>query len=125
MDKSGKIWGSTSKIFTGNNVEIHRIIGKKGGISSMHAHVHKHSMFYVECGSIAVEVEKNEYKLTDRTILHSGESTILRPSEYHRFEVLENATVCYEIYWVELDPDDIVRRDVGTIKATRPRKRKR
>jgi len=116
MDKSGKVWGETSKIFSKNNVEVYRIVGKKGGKSSSHKHTFKLSSFFVEKGSIAIEVEKNDYDLTDRTILKAGETTIIRPNEYHLFEVLEDDTVCYEFYWVELDHSDIQRKGCGSIK---------
>ena len=38
--------------------------------------------------------------------------TVAKPGTYHRFKALED-TICYEIYWVELDPSDIERDDVG------------
>ena len=110
----GKIWGCTSAIFSKNNVEIHRIKGVKGGRSSTHKHTAKFSMFWVEAGSVKISIEKNEYKLIDSTTLKQAESTIIKPGEYHYFEILENNTICYEIYWVEIDPDDISRRDCGS-----------
>ena len=112
----GKIWGTTSKIFSKNNVEVYRIVGKKGGKSSSHKHTFKLSSFFVEKGSIAIETEKNDYDLTDRTTLKTGESTMIKPNEYHLFEILEEGTVCYEFYWVELDSADIERKDCGSIK---------
>ena len=116
MDVSGKIWGVTSKIFAQNNVEVHRIATKAGGMSSMHTHKHKVSMFFVESGTIRVVVEKKDYDLVDVTELTAGQSTIVKPGEYHRFESVTDA-ICYEIYWVTLDPDDINRRDVGSIQV--------
>lgn len=118
MDVSGKVWGQTSKIFSKNNVEVYRIEGKRGGTSSMHRHTSKISQFFVEEGSIAVLIEKNDYDLTDRTVLSKGQSTIVKPNEYHKFEILEDNTVCYEFYWVELDGDDIERRDCGLLDET-------
>jgi quercetin dioxygenase-like cupin family protein len=115
MQINGKVWGHTSPIFSKNNVEIHRILGKKGGRSSTHKHCSKHSMFQVESGIIKVVIEKNSYELTDITVLHAGESIVINPDEYHYFEVLEDNSVAYEIYWVEIDVNDIERRDVGTI----------
>lgn len=115
MNKSGKIWGETSNIFSKNNVEVYRIQGKKGGKSSNHKHTFKLSSFFVEKGSIAVFIEKNDYNLTDKTILNSGESTVIKPNEYHWFEILEDDTVCYEFYWVELDSSDIQRKNCGSI----------
>ena len=116
MDKSGKIWGETSKVFSKNNVEVYRIHGKKGGKSSNHKHTFKLSMFLVEKGSILIETEKNDYALVDKTILKAGESTIILPNEYHLFEILEDNTICYEFYWVELDSSDIQRKDCGSIQ---------
>ena len=48
----------------------------------------------------------------DETVISDGEITIVKPGAYHRFEALED-TICYEIYWVDLDHSDIVRMDVG------------
>ena len=112
----GKCWGTTSPIFNKNNVEIHRITGIKGARSSTHSHTSKLSMFFVERGKIAIIVEKNDYKLIDKTVLCTGQSTIIRPHEFHRFEVLEDDTICYEIYWTEIDPNDIVRKDCGSLE---------
>ena len=115
MDKSGKVWGFTSKIFSKNNVEIHRIVGLNGGKSSMHRHTSKWSMFFVERGGLQILIEKNDYPLTDKTFLIEGQSIIIRPNEYHSFEIMEPGTVAYEIYWTELNPDDIERKNSGTI----------
>jgi quercetin dioxygenase-like cupin family protein len=115
MDISGKIWGSTSRIFSKNNVEVYRIFGKKGGKSSAHKHVYKMSSFFVEQGSIVIETEKNDYNLVDRTTLKAGQSTTIKPGEFHSFEILEDETICYEFYWVELNSDDIIRKNCGSI----------
>jgi len=116
MDISGKVWGCTSKLFSKNNVEIFRIVGKTGGKSSMHKHSHKYSMFFVEKGRIKVVIEKNDYDLVDETILEPHQSMTIKPEEYHRFEVLDNDSICYEIYWTELDTNDIIRRDCGSLE---------
>jgi len=116
MEIYGKIWGTTSRLFCKNNVEICRITGVKGGESSTHKHCSKHSMFYVEYGSIMVSVTK-DYGLIDKTILMAGQTTTLLPGEFHKFEVLEDNTICYEIYWVELDVADIERKDHGGMRA--------
>lgn len=113
MDISGKVWGTTSVIFNDSNVQVCRIVGKIGGRSSNHKHQSKLSMFFVEKGSIKVVIEKKDYNLVDTTVLTTGQSTIIKPNEFHYFEVLEEGTVCYEIYWTKLDNDDITRKDVG------------
>jgi len=109
---SGKIWGETSEIFCKNNVEIHRIEGKKGGFCSKHKHVHKYNIFFVESGGIKVSTWKKDYDLVDETRLFSQESTTIAPGEFHQFEVIADCVV-YEIYYTELSGNDIIRESVG------------
>jgi len=115
LHKQGKVWGSTQPLFFKNNVEIHRIETNKEGYCSKHKHDFKYNCFYVESGKMKITTWKNDYDLVDETILHSGEATTVPPGEYHMFEALED-TVCYEIYWVELNSDDIKRENVGGSK---------
>ena len=119
MEISGKVWGKTSKIFGFNNVEVHRVEAVCGGISSTHVHQHKHSMFLVESGIIKIKVKKNDYDLTDTTILKKGESTIIPLGEWHSFEIISKKATFFEIYWVALDPNDILRENVG--RLSRPK----
>ena len=112
LHKQGKIWGETQSLFNKNNVEIHRIETKKGGYCSKHKHNYKYNCFYVEKGKLEITVWCNGYDLVDKTILSTGEATTVPPTEYHMFKALED-TVCYEIYWVELSKDDIVRENCG------------
>jgi mannose-6-phosphate isomerase-like protein (cupin superfamily) len=69
-------------------------------------------MFFVESGSIEVHVWKNDYDLIDVTELVSGEMTVVKPGEFHKFVSTDNSVV-YEIYWTELNEGDIVRKDSG------------
>lgn len=110
--KAGKIWGNTKSLFAKNNVEIHRIEIGSGGVCSKHKHDHKFNLFYVESGSLEVRVWKNAYDLVDKTMLFAGDTTVVPPGEYHQFCALTEC-VAYEVYWVELDPEDISRETVG------------
>lgn len=114
--KSGKVWGHTRALFAKSNVEIHRIDVAEGGFCSKHKHEHKWNMFFVERGTLFLEVWKKDYDLCDTTTLSSGESMAVAPGEYHRFRALTDV-VAYEIYWVELSANDIARENVGGIKA--------
>ena len=114
MNKQGKIWGSTSEIFNKNNVEVHRIVGNFNTYCSKHKHEHKFNMFFVESGSITIQIWKNDYELIDETILQNGESCIVAPGEYHKF-VVNKDCVAYEFYWVEINSKDIVRESVGGV----------
>ena len=113
---AGKVWGNTQKIFARNNVEFHRIFVKEGGYCSNHCHKHKHNGFWVERGALSVEVAKNDYGLVDVTLLMAGDYMEVAPGEFHRFKALQD-TVAYEIYFVELDANDIVREDHGGVKT--------
>jgi len=113
--KQGKLWGETTSLFNKNNVEIHRLSGKKSGYSSEHKHRFKFNMFYVESGEIEVIVWKDPSGKVDSTILSKGEMSIVEPGYFHKFEVKEDCIV-YEVYWVELNSKDIERRNSGGIK---------
>lgn len=112
MNKHGKIWGVTSELFNKNNVEVHRIEAKKNGYSSVHKHEHKHNMFFVENGCLKIDIWKNDYDLVDSIELSDGESTTVKPGEFHKFTAIEDTTA-YEIYWVEISGNDIVRKNCG------------
>ena len=110
--KSGKVWGETRPIWQGNNVALHRIEIKKGGYSSRHVHEHKFNLFFVEAGRLEIRVWKKDYDLCDRTVLFSGEMTIVEPGEFHQFHAQAD-TVAFELYWTALRGDDIVREGHG------------
>lgn len=115
FNKNGKIWGYTQEIFNKNNVSINRIFIKKNTFCSKHYHEHKTNIFYVESGSILIEEWKKEYNLVDKTIINSNECCSVPPKTFHRFTGLEDSVV-YEIYFVEINNEDIIREDTGGIK---------
>ena len=114
MSIQGKVLGKTQKIFANNNFELHRIEVNKGGFCSKHKHVHKINAFYIEKGKLKIRIHETEYDLVDETIASTGDLSIVKPGKYHEFEALED-TICYEIYWVELNHNDISRENVGGI----------
>ena len=115
MNIQGKIWGETSTLFSKNNVEINRITCNKGGYCSKHKHKSKYNMFFVEKGSLEINIWKNNYDLVDKTILKEQQSCVIEPGEYHVFRCLDNNTIAFEIYWVEIDKNDIERSGVGGV----------
>lgn len=111
----GKVWGSTRTIFDKNNVMINYLVLDKGHAwCSKHHHQHRYNMFYLISGKVKISTWKNDYDLVDEVILEPEQGTAVSFGEKHRFEVLEDS-VMLEIYWVELDPKDIVRDTVGGI----------
>ncbi len=110
----GKVWGSTSTLFCKNNVEMARILISKGGYCSKHKHAHKYNMFFVESGELKVTIYRNDAgkDIEDVTILAAGHQTYVEPNLYHCFEASED-TIAYEVYWTELNQEDIERENVG------------
>lgn len=115
MQVAGKVWGQTSIIFSANNVQVSRIVGKLGGFCSKHHHENKFNMFWVESGKLLIK-SWMDYSLIDETTLLPTQQCIIPPRIPHMFEVLEDNTIAYEIYWVELDQKDIQRENVGGLK---------
>lgn len=116
MDKQGKVWGTTQSLIANGNFSIHRLEINKNSFCSKHKHLYKYNKFYIESGELEVTIWKNDYKLVDKIILKSGESTTINPGEYHQFESKTDCIV-YEIYWVALDENDIQRDSVGGVKV--------
>ena len=115
MKIQGKVWGKTQDVFKNNNFELHRIEAKKGGFCSVHKHLHKFNAFFIEKGKLKITIYETDYDLVDETIISDGDLTIVKPGNFHKFEALED-TVCYEIYWTELQFNDIERKNVGGVK---------
>jgi mannose-6-phosphate isomerase-like protein (cupin superfamily) len=109
----GKIWGSTQCIFNKNNVSIYRIAINKNAKCSKHYHLHKFNTFFIESGVLKISIYQKDYPLVDETILKSGDSTTVKPGLFHIFEALED-TIAYEIYYTELNEDDIFRENCGS-----------
>jgi len=114
VKQQGKVWGQTQEIFKNPSFELHRIKVKKGGYCSKHKHIHKFNAFYIEKGKLKIRVFETDYDLIDETIISTGDLSIVKPGNYHMFEALED-TICYEIYWVELNHNDIERETIGGI----------
>ena len=109
---AGKVWGSTELIEANGALEFHRIFTKKGGVCSKHKHEFKWNGCFVESGYLLIRVWQNDYDLVDETIVGPGEWTKVKPGVYHQFECIEDA-VAFEVYWAELNNNDIVRETVG------------
>ena len=109
---TGKVWGDTSAIIQNALVELHKINVKAGFRCSEHLHEHKWNGFYVESGVLEIHVRKNNYELTDVTVLRAGDFTSVRPGEYHFF-VCTEACSALELYWPELLSEDIKRKNTG------------
>lgn len=111
--KQGKVWGSTTEIFSNPFVGFHRIDFNSDYKCSHHKHEFRWNLFYVVSGKMMVKVEQKDYQLEDKTILEAGEWTTVRPGLVHTFVGVE-AGVAFELYYPEpVKNSDIIREDVG------------
>lgn len=112
----GKVWGHTSPLFNKNNTELHLVHINKGGFCSRHLHKFKFNKFVVINGKLKVTIWKDygSTTLEDVSIVNASQECTVPPGYYHKFEALED-TLALEVYWVELNDDDIVRADHGGI----------
>lgn len=113
-----KAWGYTTCIHYSNHMEVHLIEIAANGYSSRHYHEHKFNQFFVLTGKLLVHEYlpgKDNPRITH--VLTAGMSEQLAPLCQHRFEA-EEETFCLEIYWNDaIDPADILRQDVGGVRA--------
>ena len=113
MIKEGKVWGQTIPLLQSPAVEIHRINIELGGYCSKHAHQSKYNAFYVLSGELEIKRWK-DYKLVDSTWLKKYDWSIVPPGEYHQF-MAHQKTEALELYWTELNHNDIMRENVGGV----------
>jgi len=111
MIKQSKIWGETAKIFSNHNIEIHRLNIDKGGYCSEHHHEFKYNLFFVESGEIEVTIFQDN-GIKETTVLKDSDQSTVPPKLIHKFKANKDSIV-YEIYWVDLEENDIKRRTVG------------
>jgi quercetin dioxygenase-like cupin family protein len=108
MNKTIKLWGVTSEIFTNDSVSIHRIEIIKEQKCSKHFHEYKYNMFFVETGKIIVHRWEEDTIIS--SVLKEEESLVISPRVWHQFEAIEDSIV-YEIYYTKLENNDIIRID--------------
>lgn len=116
--KSGKVWGQTVTVADNPFVHIERISVLPNSRCSEHEHKFRPNGFHVFRGELVIVVKKNEYDLVDRTVLRTGETHIVEPTEFHYFETGRQG--CEAIEWYTPQPlsrSDIRRLDVGSRRA--------
>ncbi len=118
--KEGKIWGNTQLILKTPLIEIHKLEVVPGGFCSWHKHRHKWNAFLIFAGSLTIEIRKEAYALTDKTMLRAGDITTVKPGEEHRFIAGLCPATAFEIYYPEMLSEDIVRSGVGGVASMSP-----
>ena len=117
---AGKVWGATEELLATPFVEVHRIVVLPGGRCSRHLHRTRANAFYVVRGEITVHVKKQDYDLTDVTLLAAGQIMVVSPGEVHWFETEARhgaSAEVLEIYFpTPLWTGDIEREDHGELR---------
>lgn len=114
MDKAGKVWGWTRKIFESPYVQVNMIMVNPSRFCSEHKHEHKYNAFFILDGILDIKVWKNDYELVDLTVANQYDMITVSPGEFHKFENnSEKIVEALEIYWVENIATDIIRRVCG------------
>lgn len=108
---TGKIWGSTELLWN-SGAEVHRLDVIPEHHCSWHTHAHKANAFFVFAGKLIIERRKS-YGLVDRTVLKTGDFTVVPAGEPHRFVTEEEPARAIEVYWPMPLADDILREDNG------------
>ena len=109
----GKVWGTTEPVIHSPFIEVHRIKVNLGGYCSQHKHQSKNNAFYVVSGELEIQRWK-DYGLCDSTHLFAGDTSIVPAGEMHKF-IAHQETEALEIYWAELNHNDIIRENVGGV----------
>jgi len=110
----GKIWGWTKPLIVTPLVELHEIWVEPNMQCSLHKHEHKWNAFYVIEGMLKICVEKNDYQLTDLTVLTDNQLTSVPPNEFHQFQTGDQTCHALELYYLEPISQDIIRKTVGS-----------
>jgi len=113
IDKQGKIWGETTKIYSNDAVSVHYLDIKKGGYCSEHKHKNKVNLFYIISGILIVSIFNSG--IEDKTELQAGGVMEVPCGVLHKFEAKSDVQ-CIEIYQAFLDENDIERKTQGGIK---------
>lgn len=120
----GKVWGKTLTVADSPFVHIERISILPNSRCSVHEHKFRPNGFHVIKGQLTIVVKKNDYDLTDRTVLNAGDTTMVDPTEFHSFETGRQGCEAIEWYTPQpLDRSDIRRLDVGARSLAKKRRR--
>jgi mannose-6-phosphate isomerase-like protein (cupin superfamily) len=113
MTLTPKIWGTTECLLPEPNCEVHKLHIKPHHCCSHHRHHGKANFFYVERGSLFIDVWRTDDQGFDEVPLRAGESMTVPAGIAHRFRTGEERCEALEIYYHEPLAEDIERFDQG------------
>lgn len=111
VNRSSKIWGVKNNIFGNDTCAVDILNLEPQKRCSWHFHKNKYNLFYCVSGVVFIEVE--ELGQRREIELKEGQFFTIIPCQNHMFFTKEEPAVLTEVMFVNYDPDDIVRHNVG------------
>lgn len=121
IKQTDKAWGINQAVHQNESFELHHAYINANGYSSCHYHNSKHNLFYVLYGTLMVhfyggDPDANNCSIVYSVTLKPGDKLVVPPKVWHRFQALTDSVDLIEAYWSSsVDPDDIIRKDVGGV----------
>ena len=107
MERTHGTWGSKLNMFRNDLCEVSILSLIPQQRCSWHKHASKFNLFYVLEGELFVKTDKGISRLGE------GEFFTTRPSEMHEFQTATEQAKIIEIMYVQYDPEDIYRDELG------------
>ena len=113
MTITPKIWGTTERLLSEPNCEVHRLSIKPGFRCSHHKHHGKANFFLVMRGHLFIDVWRTDDQGFDEISLGPEEAMTVPAGVAHRFRTGDQPCEALEIYYHEPLAEDIERFDQG------------
>lgn len=108
-----KVWGTTTPLIVSPMFEMHRLAIKPWHVCSIHKHQFKHNAFFVNQGTLYIDVWVDHTGKAEHTKLEAGAHFTVRPGVRHRFRTGSVACDALEMYYTEPLSEDIQRENEG------------
>lgn len=116
MEITRKTWGLKFNIFKNDLCEMSYLQLEPNRRCSWHTHQTKSNLFFVIEGTIGVKLKYNvngDGTESSVTKLEEHEFFTTKPNEWHEFQTYEEPAKLIEIMYVQYDPEDIIRENIG------------
>lgn len=108
-----KVWGTTTPLIVTPMFEMHRLAVTPFMACSIHSHQCKHNAFFVNAGTLFLDVWEYENGPVAHHKLEAGAHFTIAPGAIHRFRTGQFPCDALEMYYTEPLSEDIKRRNVG------------
>lgn len=107
MERTHKSWGEKWNLFQNDLCEVSILYLMPNQRCSWHKHIAKKNQFFVIDGTLFVKTATGVAEVGRNQIFTTN------PGEYHEFQTHDDPAVIQEIMYVQYDPEDIQREQVG------------